>query len=369
MEHFFRSVGLTIFFAALSICVNAQEYFVTKNLSAEWHVHEGERYVPFKKTHDNITTVYFWLEPSKYDRAMLRFDSNEPYTIFVNGKLLADTDARLDLPLDSIRRLYKVPVLLFAVHQQKIRAAGLQTQVLSPRPPVQNQAETPMRFSFFRDFAVVGMLILTSVLILVVQLNPKLASDYFSVVKMFFTREGEESQIYTRITSSINILFCVYSSLMIAYCLMIIFKFVPSRYVVALAFQSDTFGEAMVLWMKLSGIVLGAIFTKVLLVFFLSGMFGLREVGGIHIFNWVRLLLILFGSLTLVLFVYFISHGHSENFHITALKIISWLLMGWMILIVLKLSKRMGHSTFHLFSYICATELIPLLITIKVLYN
>jgi hypothetical protein len=365
----FRSVCLAIFLLASPVCVEAQKFFIAKDLSTNWQVHQGERYVPFKNAHDKTSTIYFWLEPAKFAKATLRLDSNEPYTVFINGQLIADAEATLDLPLDSIRGMFTMPVLLFAIHQEKIRTGGLQTLVLSPKAPVQSLSESPMHFSFFRDFAVVGMLILVSVLILVVQLNPKLASDYFSVVKMFFSREGEDSQIYSRITSSINILFCVYSSLMIAYSLMIIFRFVPSQYVVALAFQSNTFGESMVLWMKLSGIVLAGIFLKVLLVFFLSGMFGLREVGGIHIFNWVRLLLILFGSLTTVLFVYFISHGQSENFHVTSLQIISWLLIGWMLLIVLKLSKRMSHSLFHLFSYICATELIPLLITIKVLYN
>ncbi len=182
-------------------------------------------------------------------------------------------------------------------------------------------------------------------------------------------REGEDSQIHSRITSSINILFYVYCSLMIGYYLMIIFRFIPSYYVVALAFQSDSFGNAMLLWIKLSAIVLMIIFLKVVLVYCLSIMFGLTEIAGIHIFNWIRLLLIVFGVLTLLLFLYFIWHGHNETFHIILLKIISWLLVGWMILIILKLSKRMSHSMFHLFSYICATELIPLLITIKVLYN
>ena len=69
------------------------------------------------------------------------------------------------------------------------------------------------------------MLILISVLIVVDQLNPKLSSDYFSIIKMFFMREGEDSQIHSRITSSINILFYVYCSLMIGYYLMIIFRF------------------------------------------------------------------------------------------------------------------------------------------------
>jgi hypothetical protein len=210
---------------------------------------------------------------------------------------------------------------------------------------------------------------LISVLIVVAQLNPKLAWDYFSVFRIFFMREGEDSQIYSRITSSINILFYVYCSLMIGYYLMIIFRFIPSHYVVALAYQTDSFGTAMLLWTKLSGIILAIIFFKVLLVYCLSIMFGLTEIAGIHIFNWIRLLLVVFGTLTVLLFLYFILHGQNENFHVVLLKIISWLLVGWMFLIILKLSRRMSHSMFHLFSYICATELIPLLITIKILYN
>ena len=140
---------------------------------------------------------------------------------------------------------------------------------------------------------------------MVVQLNPKLASDYFSIIKMFFMREGEDSQNYSRITSSINILFYVYCSLMIGYYLMIIFRFIPSHYVVALGFQADTFGGAMFLWIKLSAIILTIVFLKVVLVYCLAIMFGLTEIAGIHIFNWVRLLLVVFGSLTILLFFIF----------------------------------------------------------------
>ena len=182
----FRRFCLAVFVFALPVCAKAQAYFITKDLSHDWQVHQGERYIPFASVNDNTSTIYFWLEPAKYDKGMLRMSSNEPYTVFVNGKLLADAEATLDMPLDSVRKLFKVPVLLFAVHQEKIRSGGLQTLVLTAKPPVQSLGETPLQFSFFRDFAVVGMLILVSVLILVVQLNPKLASDYFSVVKMFF---------------------------------------------------------------------------------------------------------------------------------------------------------------------------------------
>jgi hypothetical protein len=361
---------LLCFFVLNAHIVCAQKFTLVKDLAAEWQVFEGERYVPFQKHGGKVKTVYFWLEPSNFEGNILRVESNEPYTIFVNGQLFGNSSMRLDLRIDSLRQIFPNPVLLVGIYQEKIRAGGLKTHILSPASKsAELTQDLPMRFSSFRDFVIVGMLILVSVLIVVVQLNPKLASDYFSVMKMFFVREGEDSQIYSRITSSINILFYVYCSLMIGYYLMIIFRFIPSQYVVALSFQADTFGGAMLLWIKLSAIILAVIFFKVVLIFCLSIMFGFTEVAGIHIFNWIRLLLVVFGSLTVVLFLYFISHGQSENFHVILLKIVSWLLFGWMFLVVLKLSKRMSHSMFHLFSYICATELIPLLITIKVLYN
>jgi hypothetical protein len=348
----------------------AQEYSSVKDLQPEWQIYKGEGYVPFKTSEGNFKTIYFSLEPSKLAGNILRVASNEPLTIFINGQLFTNLNTRLDIPIDSLQKTFQTPVLQVAVYQEKIRAGGLQTLIISRSPDVTKPVmELPMRFSSFRDFVIVGMLILVSVLIVVVQLNPKLASDYFSIIKMFFMREGEDSQIYSRITSSINILFYVYCSLMIGYYLMIIFRFIPSHYVVALGFQADTFGGAMFLWIKLSAIILAIIFFKVVLVYCLSIMFGLTDIAGIHIFNWIRLLLVVFGILTVLLFLYFILHGQNENFHIILLKIISWLLVGWMFLIILKLNKRMTHSMFHLFSYICATELIPLLITIKVLYN
>jgi len=348
----------------------AQNYSIVKDLKADWQIYKGERYVPFKTNEGEIKTIYFSLEPSRFAGNMLRVASNEPLTIFINGQLFTTRNTRLDLPIDSLQQTFQSPVLLVGIHQEKIRAGGLQTLILTRSPDLSKpNVEMPMRFSSFRDFVIVGMLILVSVLIVVVQLNPKLASDYFSIFKMFFMREGEDSQNYSRITSSINILFYVYCSLMIGYYLMIIFRFIPSHYVVALGFQADTFGGAMFLWIKLSAIILTIVFLKVVLVYCLSIMFGLTEIAGIHIFNWIRLLLVVFGTLTILLFLYFILHGQNENFHIVLLQIISWLLVGWMFLIILKLSKRMTHSMFHLFSYICATELIPLLITIKVLYN
>jgi hypothetical protein len=140
-------------------------------------------------------------------------------------------------------------------------------------------------------------------------------------------------------------------------------------YPIASEFHAETFGGIVWQWFKLSGVVLIILFGKIIVVFGLSYLFGIREVQGIHFFNWIRMLVVFFGVLSAVLFVYFLWHGHAVQTHMFFLKLLGWISAAWMILIFFKLSGRANASLFHLFSYICATELIPFLLIIKVLYN
>ncbi len=370
MKAFSPTRLLLVFFVLTCAAATAQELTVIKDFRNEWEVFQNERYLPYAERRGSVNTIYFSIESNVYPaNTFLQVSSSEAVALFVNGQLITKTDVPLALRLDSLREVVHATVLQVSIFQRKINESGLHTTLASRQAATGPDADlTPIQFSSFRDFATVGFLILMVMLIIIIQLNPKLAADYFSVTKIFSMREGEDSQAYSRITSSINILFYAYSSLMLGYYLMIVFHFLSAEYTIALTFEAHTFWEAIVRWIELSLVILTLFFLKIILVYGLSYVFGMREIGGIHFFNWVRLLLGVFGVLTIVLFLYFISHGDREGFYDFLLGIMSWVLAGWTILIILKLSRQMDHSIFHLFSYICATELIPFLITIKVLY-
>jgi hypothetical protein len=151
--------------------------------------------------------------------------------------------------------------------------------------------------------------------------------------------------------------------------MMIVFQFVHGRYPLAMSFQAESFSLAMMQWVKFSFVLLVLFFIKIILVYTLALLFGLPGIAGVHFFNWVRLLLVIFGVATIILSFYFIARGQSENFFNILFRFLSWTLAGWMILILFKLRGRTERSLFHLFSYICATELIPFLFIIKILYN
>ncbi len=355
------------FFLIVTFHAQAQEFVLKKDFRPEWLVSQSERYTPFNKNNANTKTIYFWLDASKFLGDSLTVTSTESFAIFVNTQLILLSEKKIVLPIDSLQTLLGTSNLLIGIHQENSIDGGLVTEIIAHSESSHSDS-LPISFTSFRDFAITGMLVLLVMLIVIIRLNPKLASDYFSVTKIFSLREGDDKQVYSRITSSTSILFYCFCSLIIGYYLVIIFHFIPTQYSLAASFYSDTFSSALSKWFQLSLIILGVFFFKILILFLATFLFGYNDMMGIHFFNWVRLLLIFFGTLTIVLFTYFIGHGQSKTFLSTLFIFISWLLIGWMVLIFLKLMTRNSRSMFHLFLYLCATELIPFLLTINILY-
>ena len=316
----------------------------------------------------NLSTIYVKLDASKHRGGVLVISSSVNYFLCINGKIVAERRGELTLSMDSLAHAHYSPELLIAVHQDKINERDLRVSVLGQgRKPAAAAMGKPD--TWFRDFVIAAGLLIIVLFVLISQLNPKLASDYFSFIKIFSLREADDIQAAARLTSSTNIQFYISCSLLLAYCLLILFQHLPGTYALPIKFQSHSFGSAVWQWIKLSTIILGFFFVKITIIFSLTRLFGMRGMARLHFFNWVRLMLVVFGICSIVVFLYFINRGLRPEFFATFLSVISAALIGWVLLAFLKLNGKSEHSLFHLFSYICATEIIPLLITVKVLYQ
>lgn len=363
------TIRAIIFFGCLTLLAaqTTAQHVVKRDLMQDWQVFRDNRYESFAD-HQPSTTVYFEVNADKFSRDNLRIQAVKPFTLFVNGKLAAGQNGNFSI--DSLARKYSSSRLMIAIHQDKIIPSALRTtieaRVRTNNGPIVS-ADRPA--TFFRDFVTVALIALLLLLIIVMRLNPKLTSDYFSVTKIFSLRESDDSQVRTRISTSTNVLFYGFCSLILGFYLLIIFHFLTPVYATANYFQTTSFFSAVAQWILLSVIVLGIFLVKMILIYSVSNMFGARDVAGIHFFNWIRMLLIVFGMLSLVVFTYFVLRGQSVGMNIFLLKLVGWCLALWTILIFLKLNGRSGYSLFHLFSYICATEIIPLVIIITVLYK
>ena len=349
----------------------AQEKFtIKKNLRSGWMAFEDGSYKPLPEfPFTDVRTVYFELKGDPQPGAYLRLNSARPYFVFINGNVTGEYEGNAEFNLDSLSGSVNSPAWV-AIHQDNINDRDFDTQIILRKAPIVIRSAAGMKpHSDFRDFVVVSGLIIIVLFLITLRLNPKLASDYFSVTRIFSAREAEDSQSSARLTSSSNVQFYVLCSLLLGFYLMIILRHLPPQYALPIRFQASTFWMMCWQWLKLSTIIFYVFLFKIVIIFSLTRLFGMRGMARFHFFNWIRLLLIVFGTATIILFLYFISRGDSSVFFVVFLSLFIIALMGWVVVAFFKLSGRSEHSMFHLFSYICATEIIPLLITVKVLFQ
>lgn len=366
-----KNIILIFAFLPVTLCVWAQDKTtVERDLQHEWLTWKNDRYVPIEEDESDIgNTLYFNLGVSQFSGRSLAIRSARPFFVFLNGKITGEYGGHISFNIDSLARVNATPSLLVAIYQPDINKRDLKTWVISGQKTRADLAPSFRPTTYFKDFVIVAGLLVIILFLVITRFNPKLASDYFSVTRIFSLREGDDAQANARLTSSSNIQFYMSCSLLLGFYLMLIFQHLPDSYAMPLRFEGHTFGAVVWQWIRLSTVILGIFFLKILFIFSLTRLFGLRGLARIHFFNWVRLLLIVFGAASLIVFVYYILRGQSPGFFVVFLSLVAITLMGWVAVVFLKLNGKSEHSMFHLFSYICATEIIPLLITIKVLFQ
>ncbi len=339
---------------------------VERDLNSDWLTYTEEGFFNAgEKSPDN--TVYLRLPLNRLKGRYLSVESERPYFIFIDGRLSGEYQHETLLPVDSLVRRYGSTQISLAIYQRNLNARELRTNMLVPET---NSETNPYRpDSWFRDFATVAGILIVAFFVLISRMNPKLASDYLSVGGIIAFRESDDVHANARLTNSSNLQFYLACSLLLGYYLLIVFQHLPDGYISALYFRANGFWSAMGQWLKLSAVVLLMFTIKITLVFGLTRLFDMRGLTRVHFFNWMRLLLVVIGAASMVLFFYFISRGQDPRIFSWFLLAVVVTLAAWVAILFLKLSGSREHSMFHLFSYICATELIPLFITIKVFFH
>ncbi|HEY0740357.1 MAG TPA: DUF4271 domain-containing protein [Chryseosolibacter sp.] len=337
------------------------------DLQPSWKQHVDGEYVPFD-IDARGNTVYFEIESGHFPGASLRLESSRPYFLFLNGKLAGEFSGAISFPIDSLAGRYSTS-LVAGIFQTPINPRELKTLVIKRETRLAELVPIHRPSSSFKDFVIVSGLVIIIFFLVVSQINPKLAADYFSVVKIFSPREADDAQSNARLTSSNNFQFYIGCSFLLALYLLIILYHLPDDYALPLKFRATDFWSIVLQWMRLSVLVLLAFIGKIVIVFMLTRLFNMRGLARVHFFNWMRLILIVFGAATMLVFSYYILRGQNATVFVTFLSLIIVTLIAWIFIIFMKLNGKTEHSMFHLFSYICATELIPLLITVKVLFQ
>ena len=333
------------------------------DLKKDWLIFNNEAYTTYQ-AQDNVDAVHILFDEKKGVGDYLVVKASRPVAIFLNNELISSTQQTDTLSIDSLRSKQNLSRFTLTFYASSIKQADLSTQLITPSLIEAVEPLVPQPATFFRDFSFIATLLILAILLMIIRLNPKLASDYFSVTKIFSLRESEDSTVYTRITSSGNFLFYGFSSLTLGFFLVLLFAKLPQKEWLTI----HSFQQAMWYWLLFSVAITTLLFGKMLIIYLFATLFNLRDVAGMQFFNWVRVLFLSVGVSTTLLMVVIIRWNESTTMFQFFYQAIGWLLMAWILLAFFKIAAKARIGLFHLFSYLCATEIIPSLIVLKILY-
>ncbi|HWA32935.1 MAG TPA: DUF4271 domain-containing protein [Cyclobacteriaceae bacterium] len=340
---------------------------VVRDLHGDWLTYLNDRYLPYGDGDDvDVRTIYFSIGPSSFKGQNLSVSAPEEWSLFVNRKLISSGKKKI-FSVDSLSRIY--PGQLFFAVYSSTGVNRLSTAIVSPDVTISPREQLDKRRpTFFRDYGILASAALLLFFLGLFRTNPQLTLDYFSFAKIFSVQERNENLLASRITSSANLLFYVFCALLTGFLLSAVFYTGGSYFLVSRFVTINSFGAAFGVWIRLSLFILLLLAAKLVIVLFFSSLFNFRETVSFQFFNFLRFVLFTSVVMALLSLGYFVFKGDQSIFYERLVVLSLLLLSAGSVMVLIKLLARAPFSFFHLFSYLCASEIIPLVIIIKIFF-
>jgi len=270
-----------------------------------------------------------------------------PFAVFREGVVLASSVKSLRWKVDSISNIYGMPMTLTIVRQQQGKwSVMLEKQV--PEDPLDPGLRIRSRYAEFATL--VGALVVFYLLVIMFSSMRNLR-DYLSVDRAFLTASREDKPAETRITARPAVMMYGFFILTVSYTL--------TLYTSGPVNQAG-FAELMLLWLKWIAVTAIFLTVRLILISFLAYLYRVQDGVEMQVTGMVRSGL-LASVLLCALLVPALMISPSGAFR-GALLVWVWMILQLIYTGTLfaRLSRLTHAKPFHLFFYLCTSELIPL---------
>ncbi len=348
-------------------CSAQKQLFSSDNISSNWKIYKNREYQPYIAT-EGAKAIHFEMKKSRLKKEFLEIHSLHNFNLFINGCLtLKSTKEFLRLNLDSLRLKYSQNLSFTIYSPTPLNDKTISIIVFKP---LIGKAESELgkrTNDGFLDFAILAFMILLMVFGILFRANPKLMFDYLNVAKIFSLRQREENLLSNRVASSTNILYYIFTSFLIAALLMVVIQQGNTSINAAQYFKFDSALKGFLNWMLLGLLITGLLFCKLIIIYSFSMLFKLRGTLQLHFFNFVRVLILISIIISIILLALFVGYQSLTLYKYVLFFIANLIFICWIIATYLKLLTNTSFRFFHLFSYLCATEIIPIIVLLKII--
>lgn len=325
--------------------------------------------------HQNSQLLHFWLKPSEYTAYELILHLRQEAYWYINHNL----QKKLTLgwhrfSLDSLARKYSYQPIFCTLYARKGNflkeiAIGYFKNDF-PKPSIE-QIDKNYTYAIRRN-AVVLLIILFLGYVVVRQIDFKILMGYLQLSKFWNIRRRMDNPLFLRIFASSNILFLLNYAFLVAvffYFLGLTSQEKQNMLLIGRYLDKDLQALSIKSLAWSFVIILIGILAKFLLIGIVALVLGISRVVNIHFYEYVRISHFFYLPLTLfVLYLALQVPFRLEYWHNLFKLLLGTLYVVRLIALGLIINKSVEFRKLDFYSYLCITELFPLLLSWKLLF-
>ena len=365
-----RVILLGIYLTLLAGFAKSADFIEVADLTADCYFNKEGQSLPYIKNNGiNPDAIHFYLDLKRYQGNYLFIKHAFPFALFIEGELKEFTKDKTDLrwKIDSLSQSLNKEKVLITIFSSQKNYDNLKVSIVKERivgMKANDFYTIEEKTGIERNAFLFILLLLTVFLAIVVNTNQKAFSDFYSFDLLLVGRVKDESIFKSKLFSQENLLIYLFHSSMLSFLLLVLIHFSNGIIDKDLLLLKSKFFN----WLINSFLIFGFFIAKYLFVRYLGILFDLGHAANYYFYEFMRISMLFF----LVIFV--LTSLCIISFPFFTLELINGSIYAIIIFLVLRfviLFNRIGSiasfKKIHLFSYLCTTESIPIIIGIKYL--
>jgi hypothetical protein len=331
-------------------------------------------YVPFINTGNvNYKSGHIWLDLVKYRGEYLHFEAEKNLAVFVNGKFFRKiTENKSEnIHVSTFKAMFpnENNVFITFYHPSGNWPKELAiTTIVSKIEKIstdESQILPVIKNSFNSFFIQCLMLILLLLAVMKMFFRSTFYTfySYFIYLKSDNRNQVDDETFISNIVNKESVIFILVNSFIMAFSIMILFNYYKFNFYFA---NIQIYGY-WIMWLFISLFIFISYLIKYILLNLFTEIFQISRITNSHYFVFVNFLqksgLILF-VLSVVLFAPLSSLMADVDIDVINFVVIFTLIL-LLLFIVLQLRTTIAITNFYLFSYLCITEVLPVILIYK----
>ena len=349
----------------------AQENWgLAKDLNEDW-LYYDDGWLPVTDRFDTYDAIFFRLSEAREGQYLL-IKYPDQFSVFVNQKILFTGEDSLLVSLDSLFNRIEIEDPVLVIYAEDLVPEDLRTHLLFQYNPSEEPVPNDVLNVLNRkndvsiDFSTIAFLIMLLLLVILKTLYPRHFLDFYNIRKAISSRDVEEEFLRGRLFSQVNLGIMLFQCMVIGLFIVLLTTYLDT----GLEKYNMSLYDYFALWLRYSFYVMVFIVVKYVLIRNFTSLYNLYNFSTPHFMSYLRFLTISFSLGLIILYggIYIAKWHDSGPFDI-GLNMALVLLGFGIVFIYLKLMNSASYKSLHLFSYLCATEILPYVVLLKVAIN